>query len=90
MKRPVNGRFPKVHAYGPDAPGPSKQRTLCQTFMATGETAPQMATGSLKVTCGQCLRRMKVVHPPKEITAPMDLFDAHRMDSGATNTGRAE
>ena len=59
MKRPVNGRFPKVHAYGAETHGISRQRTLCQTYMATGETAPQMATGSLKVTCGQCLRRKR-------------------------------
>ena len=81
MKRPANGRFPAVHAYGPEAHGMSKQRTVCQSYMAIGATAPEMTTDPLKVTCGQCLRRTTVLRPPKKIE--MNLFDSHNLDSGS-------
>ena len=48
-------RFPAIHAYGPETHGLSKQRTLCQSFMALESS---MATSAAGVTCGQCLKRM--------------------------------
>ena len=57
MKRPSSGRFPAIHAYGPETHGLSKQRTLCQSFMAL---EVKITSNAGEVTCGQCLKRMGV------------------------------